>query len=119
VKSSLFPTQELRRRTMYWALKLRVNPKVVRIQEMQRKWGSCSSRGTVTLARDLVDEDGRFQDFVIAHELLHLRIPNHGRLFKALMTAHVPAWRSLEIEKRKARGLSLAKTTRSVRKRFS
>ena len=26
----------------------------------------------------------------MAHELLHLRVPNHGRLFKALMTAHVP-----------------------------
>jgi predicted metal-dependent hydrolase len=37
-----------------------------------------------------------FQDFVVAHELLHLRIPNHGRLFKSLMTAHVPKWREFE-----------------------
>ncbi|HEX5752624.1 MAG TPA: hypothetical protein VFZ09_40845 [Archangium sp.] len=29
-----------------------------------RKWGSCSSAGTVTLASDLVDQDPRFQDFV-------------------------------------------------------
>jgi predicted metal-dependent hydrolase len=61
-----------------------------------RKWGSCSSAGTVTLASDLVDQDPRFQDFVIAHELLHLRVPTHGRLFKALMSAHVPGWRELE-----------------------
>lgn len=39
------------------------------------------------------DEDRRFQDFVIAHELLHIRVPNHGRLFKALMSVHVPEWR--------------------------
>lgn len=96
MKSSLYPVQELRRRTLAWAVKLRVNPKVVRIQQMQRKWGSCSSAGTVTLASDLIDEDVRFQDFVIAHELLHLRIPTHGRLFKALMSAHVPDWRNLE-----------------------
>ncbi len=64
---------------------------------MTRKWGSCSARGTITLAADLVEQDWRFQDFVVAHELLHLRVPNHGRLFKALMTAHVPCWRSFDV----------------------
>jgi predicted metal-dependent hydrolase len=61
---------------------------------MVRKWGSCSSCGTVTLADDLVDQSSGFQDFVIVHELLHLRISNHGRLFKAVLTAYVPAWKS-------------------------
>jgi predicted metal-dependent hydrolase len=70
---------------------------------MTRKWGSCSLRGTITLAVDLVDEADHFQDFVIAHELLHLRVPNHGRLFKALMTAHVPGWRLLEVSRRSGR----------------
>ena len=69
------------------------NPRVIRVQDMRRKWGSCSSAGTVTLASDLVDQEPRFQDFVIAHELLHLRVRNHGRLFKALMSVHVPDWR--------------------------
>jgi predicted metal-dependent hydrolase len=96
MKTSLYPTQELRRRALAWAVKLRVNPRVIRVQGMRRKWGSCSSAGTVTLASDLVDQDPRFQDFVIAHELLHLRVPTHGRLFKALMSAHVPGWRELE-----------------------
>lgn len=96
MKTSLYPTQELRRRAMAWAVKLRVNPRVIRVQDMRRKWGSCSSAGTVTLASDLVDQDQRFQDFVIAHEMLHLRVPTHGRLFKALMSAHVPGWRELE-----------------------
>ena len=96
LKSSLYPTQELRRRALAWAVKLRVNPRVIRVQDMRRKWGSCSSAGTVTLASDLVDQDQRFQDFVIAHELLHLRVPTHGRLFRALMSAHVPGWRELE-----------------------
>jgi hypothetical protein len=40
-----------------------------------------------------------FQDFVIAHELLHLRVPNHGRLFKALLTTHIPNWRKLTIDR--------------------
>jgi len=62
---------------------------------MNRKWGSCSAAGTITFASDLICESERLQNFVVAHELLHLRVPNHGRLFKALMTAHVPGWREL------------------------
>lgn len=99
MKSSLYPAQDLRRRALAWAVKLRVNPRVIRVQDMRRKWGSCSSAGTVTFARDLVDQDQRFQNFVIAHELLHLRVPSHGRLFRALMSAHVPGWRELEAQR--------------------
>ena len=84
----LYPAQELRRRAHAWAVKLRVNPRVVRVQDMKRKWGSCSSAGTVTLASDLVDRDRRFQDYVMVHELLHLRYSTHGRVFKAHMSAH-------------------------------
>lgn len=96
MKSSQYPTQDLRRRALAWAVKLQVNPRVVRVQDMRRKWGSCSSAGTVTLATDLLDQELRFQDYVIVHELLHLRYSNHGRMFKALMSAHVPGWRAIE-----------------------
>ena len=61
--------------------------------------GSCSTGGIVTFADDLVDQDEPFQDFVIVHELLHPRIPTHGKLFKALMSAHAPGWQRLD-EKR-------------------
>lgn len=96
MKRSLYPAQELRLRTLAWAVKLKVNPRVVRVQPMRRKWGSCSSRGTLTLALDLLDQEPRFRDYVIVHELLHLRLPTHGRMFKALMSAHVPGWRALD-----------------------
>ena len=89
----LYPAQELKRRVHAWAVKLKVNPRVVRVRDMKRKWGSCSSAGTVTLASDLVQESRRFQDYVMVHELLHLRYSTHGRVFKALISAHVPGWR--------------------------
>ena len=73
---------------------------------MTRKWGSCSTLGIVTLASDLADRNPGFQDFVIAHELLHLRVPNHGKLFKALLTAHVPAWRSYDLQRRREATIS-------------
>ena len=91
----------LRGRADAWALRLNVQPTVVCIRRMTRKWGSCSTLGIVTLAADLADQQPGFQDFVIAHELLHLRVPNHGRLFKALMTAHVPSWKAYNLQRSK------------------
>lgn len=100
MKTQLVPAQALRRRAQAWAVRMRVQPRVIRVQEMRRKWGSCSSAGTVTFALDLVDEKAGFQDFVIVHELLHLRVPKHGRLFRALMTAYVPGWRKHDAKRR-------------------
>jgi predicted metal-dependent hydrolase len=58
--------------------------------------GSCSSGGIITFAKNLADQNEDFQDFFIVHELLHMRIPPHGRLFKAIMSANVPEWRRQE-----------------------
>jgi len=96
-RTGLYPAQLLRRRALAWALRLGVNPRVIRVQDMKRKWGSCSSAGTVTFASDLTEKDERFQDYVMVHELLHLRYSTHGRVFKALMGAYVPGWRRLAV----------------------
>jgi hypothetical protein len=66
---------------------------------MTRKWGSCSMSGTITLALDLDEQSEAFQDFVVAHELLHLKVQNHGRVFRALMNHHVPDWRRHAVQK--------------------
>ncbi len=97
------PRELLRSRADHWARRLNVRPRLIRIQRMTRKWGSCSKSGVVTLAADLADRHAGFQDFVIVHELLHLRVPNHGKLFKALMTAHVPGWRRYDVKRRAGR----------------
>ena len=89
----------LRRRVVYWARRLKVAPRTIRIQRMTRKWGSCSSSGRITLADDLMERSSDFQAFVIVHELLHLRVPNHGKLFRAMMSAYIPNWRVRSIEK--------------------
>jgi predicted metal-dependent hydrolase len=60
---------------------------------MRHKWGSCSTKGIVTLAADLDDQSVQFQDYVIVHELLHIKVKNHGKLFKALLSLHIPNWR--------------------------
>lgn len=94
--SSLHPEQQLRRRAMGWAVKLKVNPEKVLIERLPGRWGSSAPDGIVTFAEDLAKEGEDFQDCVIVHELLHLRYRDHGKQFKAMMTALVPNWRELE-----------------------
>jgi predicted metal-dependent hydrolase len=62
---------------------------------MSRKWASCSSAGRLTFSRSLLAEERAFRDVVIVHELLHLRLPNHGKLFRSLMNTHVPGWQTV------------------------
>ena len=86
----------LRERAFFWAKRLSLRPRIVRVQVMRHKWGSCSTGGTITLASDLAGCESRVQDIVIVHELLHLRVRNHGKLLRALMTVHVRFWQELE-----------------------
>ena len=79
-----------------WAVRVRVKPKQVRLQDMKRKWASCSTEGRVTFSLDLLEEASSFQDYVIVHELLHLRYSTHGRVFRAVLGAHVPGWKKIE-----------------------
>lgn len=98
----LYPEQELRRRAMAWAVKLKVNPEHVQIRRLPGKWGSCAPDGVVTLAEELSTESEDFQDYVIVHELLHLKYRGHGKQFKAMMTALVPNWRAFERQSKHA-----------------
>ena len=93
---ALYPDQLLKRRALRWAVQLKVNPQRIDILELPTKWGSCASDGVVTFAQELAFADEDFQDYVIVHELLHLRYRNHGKRFRAMMTAVVPRWRELE-----------------------
>lgn len=87
------PAARIHRRVDGWCVRLKVSPRQVRVLKMRRKWGSCSTKGIVILAADLDEQAAEFQDYVIVHELLHLKVKNHGKLFKALLSAHVPGWR--------------------------
>lgn len=59
------------------------------IRAMRTKWASRSSRGRLTFDKDLLTQPVAFRAEVIVRELLHFRLPNHGRLFKALLRAHL------------------------------
>jgi predicted metal-dependent hydrolase len=72
-----------------WAQKMKVVPKEVHIRPMATKWGSCSTAGRVSFDLELLAQPGEFRKEIIVHELLHLRVPNHGKLFKAMLKAYL------------------------------
>ena len=65
----------------------------VTVRKMTRRWGSCTRRGTITLNLDLVKVPLTFIDYVIVHELCHLKIHNHSPAFYKLLTRSMPDWR--------------------------
>ena len=77
-----------------WAEIIKVKPQQIRIQKMTRKWASCSTKKRVSFNINLLKETRGFQNFVIIHELLHLQIPNHGKLFKSMMNVLLPDWKN-------------------------
>ena len=93
------PREEFRARVASWSERLRVRPTQVRVQRMVRKWASCSTAGWVSFSDDLLAQTLDFQDYVIAHELLHLKVPNHGKLFKSLLSAHFPQWKQYDLQR--------------------
>ena len=94
-RNSLRTKEQLKAEIDRWAGVMKVNPLQIRVQMMKRKWASCSSKGRICFSDDLLQETKDFQDYVIVHELLHLHIPNHGKLFKSLMNAYLPSWQSI------------------------
>lgn len=81
-----------------WANRLGVEVRRVQLRAMRTKWGSISRAGTLTLARDLLAMPRRLVEYVVCHELLHLRIPTHNKVYHLLLRWHIPDWREREGE---------------------
>lgn len=81
-----------------WAGQLDVIVNRVQLRPMRRKWGSISTNGNLTLADDLLKLPGHLVEYVICHELLHLKIPHHNRLYYLLLARYIPDWQHREQE---------------------
>ena len=72
-----------------WAKRIGVKAKEIHIRPMKRKWASCSTTGRFSFNEELLSKPSSFRKEVIVHELLHMKVPNHGKLFKALLRAYL------------------------------
>jgi predicted metal-dependent hydrolase len=80
---------EFKARVKEWAIKLDANVAAIYVRPMSRKWASCSTAGNLNFNEDLLGLDQELGDYVIVHELLHFSVPNHGKLWKSRMLAHL------------------------------
>src|SRR5258708_3920003 len=87
------PRAVMRAEVAAWAQRMGVVYSEVHFRPIRRKWASCSSRGRLTFDTSLLRQPAKFRAEVIVHELLHLRVPNHGKLFRSVVRAHLSAWR--------------------------
>ena len=68
----------------------------VTIRNQRSRWGSCSSRGAIALNWRLVQMPAAVSDYVILHELMHIRQPNHSRRFWREVASVCEGWRAAE-----------------------
>ena len=79
-----------------WSKKMKAFPYEVRLERMKKKWGYCTSEGIVNFNSEILFLSEDIQNFVIIHELLHLKVSKHGKLFDSLMSSYLPNWRAIE-----------------------
>lgn len=88
---------EFKGRVREWATKLDVNVQAIALRPMSDKWASCSTAGRLNFNSDLLEYDRDVADYVIVHELLDFFVPNHGKLWKSLMRAHLGDYETLDL----------------------
>lgn len=71
-----------------------LRPKAVKINSAQKRLGSCSADGTIHFSYTLMLYPLEAVEYVVLHELAHLKVRNHQRGFYALIERYMPDWRS-------------------------
>ena len=80
-------------RVEHYSSQLGVRPSRVAIRGQRSRWGSCSGKGTVSLNWRLMMVPSALADYVVVHELCHLRHMNHSPQFWAMVGGVVPDYR--------------------------
>ncbi|UXN05112.1 M48 family metallopeptidase [Bartonella sp. HY406] len=70
----------------------------IKLVNMRTQWGNCSPQGQLNLNPMLIKAPRECIDYVLTHELCHLREHNHSKRFYALMDDHLPNWEKIKIK---------------------
>ena len=80
-------------RVDYWSKRMNLYPTQIRITSARTRFGSCSSQGHICFSWRLMQYPEEAIDYVVVHELAHLRHMNHSPAFYALVARYLPDWK--------------------------
>ena len=87
---------ELPARTLELAALHQCPVRTVSVRNQRSRWGSCSRRGTISLNWRLVQVPVEVRDYIILHELMHLREMNHSRRYWSHVAKVCPGYKQCE-----------------------
>jgi predicted metal-dependent hydrolase len=79
----------------------RFSPTEFVVKPLKSRWGSCSSKGRITISSELIKLKENFAEYVIIHELCHLKHHNHGKEYYRLLEKLVPDYKVVRKDLRK------------------
>ncbi|MBR5742107.1 MAG: M48 family metallopeptidase [Firmicutes bacterium] len=80
-------------RIEYYANLMGVRPTAVRYTSAKTRWGSCSPKNSLAFSVRLMRKPPEAIDYVVVHELAHIREHNHSKRFWAIVAKYMPDWR--------------------------
>lgn len=82
--------KKIKERTAYYEHLLGVNAKAIQLRTQHKRWGTCTPEGNIYLNWRIVMAPVQVIDYIIVHELAHLRIPEHNQEFWNLVKSILP-----------------------------
>lgn len=74
--------------------KYNIQKPTLKIRSMKTRWGSCnSSKGIITINSQLIEAPRNCIEYVIMHELCHMKHPNHSKQFYTFLSMQMPDWK--------------------------
>lgn len=77
----------------YFSAIMGVKPTAVKINSAKKRYGSCSGENSLNFSLYLMDKDERFIDYVVVHELAHIRHHNHSKDFYRFIEGFMPDYK--------------------------
>ena len=83
----------LPRRTAHWSAVMELVPAGIKITSARTRFGSCSGKNSICFSWRLMQYPREAIDYVVVHELAHIRHHDHSPAFYALIERYMPDWR--------------------------
>lgn len=77
----------------YYSSVMDVYPKSIKINSAKKRYGSCSGENNINFSLFLMDKDERFIDYVVVHELAHIKHHNHSKAFYGFIESFMPDYK--------------------------